>query len=115
MHGFSCGLGFPHWKPSSLHVPQVRHSITKQTLFLLFLRGEMYRFWQHVSASHCHFYRGQLRKEAIRETVDGDKGRAEEKCWVKRRGEAWVGEGQRAPSHVSLVQTFSFFLARVPE
>lgn len=34
-------------------------------------------------------------KEAIRETVDGDKGRAEEKRWVKRRGEAGRGGGRR--------------------
>lgn len=66
--------------------------------FSFFFCGERYCSWQDDSASHCHFYRGQLRKEAIRETVDGDKGSAGEKCWVKRRG----------GGHMSLVQTFSF-------
>lgn len=73
----------PHWKPFCLHLSHVRHFIsTEQMLF--FSSVEIYCFWQDVPASHCHFYRGQLRKEAIRETVDSEGGKAEEKCRVRR-------------------------------
>lgn len=109
----------PHWKPFCLRLSHIRHFIsTEQMLF--FSSVEIYYFWQDVPASHCHSYRGQLCKEAIREAVDSEEGKAEEKCRVRK--ETWregdeerAGGGQKELVRVTRVKAAVFNFAGLSE
>lgn len=55
---------------------------------LFFLSVKVYYFWQDIPVSYCHFYWGQLCKEALGETPDNvEENQKREVDWEWEREE----------------------------